>query len=181
MSEIETEQVETETPEVTEEQTPEDQPETEEPQGEDLPDWVKDKLRKANNEAKNLRQRLKEQEPLVAAAQEAERDKMSELDRERADNAALKEQLAQRDTALLVERYQIPEDFLEFIGEGTFEEKEARAAKVGQMVQPKNEPEGRPPTERPVGSLKPGASPSIPPVEDHSYPASWGFAPVRDS
>jgi uncharacterized membrane protein len=159
-------------PEQTElpiEPTPEDE----------LPEWAKEKLRKANSEAKNLRNRLKEQEPLVSAAQEAERAKMSELDRERADNQALKQQLAQRDTELLLTRYLIPAEYVEFIGEGSFEEKEARAAKVGEMVRSKNEPQERPPTDRPVESLKPGASPSTPPREDHSYPAGWGFQPER--
>lgn len=151
-----------------------------EPEPEDeLPEWAKAKIRKANNEAKNLRERLKEQEPLVAAAQEAERDKMTELDRERADKEALKQQLAQRDTELLLTRYLIPAEYVEFIGEGSFEEKEARAKKVGEMVRSKNEPQERPPTDRPVESLKPGASPSTPPREDHSYPASWGFQPER--
>ena len=149
-------------------------------QDSELPDWAKDKLRKANNEAKNLRQRLKDQEPLVAAAQEAERNKMSELEREQADNTALRATLAQRDTELLQSRYQIPDEYREFIGEGTFEEKEARAAKVGQMVQSATPQEQRPPSERPVESLKPGASPSTPPMEDTSYPAAWDFAPSRD-
>lgn len=158
-------------------ESPEAEAEQPDPKDDDLPDWVKAKIQKANNEAKNLRSRLKEQEPLVAAAQEAERAKMSELDRERADKATIAAQLAERDTQLLQARYQIPDDFIEFIGEGTFEEKEARAVKVGQMVQ--KDTVERPPTERPVGSLKPGASPSTPPVEDHSYPAGWGFQPER--
>lgn len=151
-----------------------------EPTPEDeLPEWAKEKLRKANSEAKNLRTRLKEQEPLVSAAQEAERAKMTEVDRWKADNQVLKDQLTQRDLDLLIARYHIPADFIEFIGEGTFEEKEARAKKVGEMVQSKNEPQERPPTDRPVESLKPGASPSTPPREDHSYPAGWGFQPER--
>lgn len=145
----------------------------------DLPEWAKEKIRKSNSEAKNLRARLKEQEPLVAAAQEAERAKMTELDRERADNQALKEQLAQRDQELLMARYQIPDDYVEFLlTEGTFEEKEARAKKVGEMVQSKSEPQDRPPSDRPVESLRPGASPSTPPPVDHSYPANWGYQPA---
>lgn len=158
-------------------EVPEPEPDT--GKEDDLPDWVRDKLRKANNEAKNLRTRLKEQEPLVAAAQEAERAKMSELDRANADLAAMATALAQRDTQLLQARYQIPDDLIEFIGDGTFEEKEARAVKVGQMVHAN--PAERPPSERPVESLKPGASPSTPPVEDHSYPAAWGFQPAQQS
>jgi uncharacterized membrane protein len=165
-------------PEAPEQESP--KPEAEQPKEDDeLPEAVKEKLRKLNSEAKNLRTKLKEQEPLVAAAQEAERAKMSELDRVNADMDALKAQLAQRDTELLQARYQIPDDYIEFIGAGTFEEKETRAAKVGQMVQ--KDQQERPPTERPVESLKPGASPSTPPVEDHSYPANWGFQPQRQT
>jgi hypothetical protein len=180
MSDTEIEQEVTPEP-VEAAEVPEETSEEADPKDDELPDWAKDKIRKANNEAKNLRQRLKEQEPLVTAAQEAERAKMSELDRERAEKEDLKAQLSQRDTALLVERYRIPDEYLEFIGEGTFEEKEARAAKVGQMVQPKNDTTERPPSERPVSSLKPGASPSTPPVEDHSYPAAWGFKPPAET
>lgn len=152
-----------------------------EPQPEDeLPEWAKAKIQKANNEAKNLRNRLKEQEPLVSAAQEAERAKMGEIERRDADIKALNSQLAQRDQELLQARYSIPDEYVEFLlPEGSFEEKEARARKVGEMVQSKNEPQERPPTDRPVESLKPGASPSTPPREDHSYPAGWGFQPER--
>ena len=175
------------TPEPSTEETPtEAQPdETSTPdtdEGRDdaeLPEWAKAKIKKANNEAKNLRERLKAQEPLVNAAQEAERAQMSELERERADKAQLQAQLAQRDTELLATRYGIPEEFIEFIGEGTFEEKEARAAKVGGMTQQKTDPTPveKPPSVRPVESLTPGASPSSPPVKDTSYPASWGYQP----
>lgn len=176
MSDTETEQeVTPEAPEATE--TPQEKPEEAEPKDDDLPDWVKAKIQKANNEAKNLRQRLKDQEPLVTAAQEAEREKMSELDRANNDLTTTRAELEQLQTDLLVERYHIPDEYLEFIVGATFEEKEARAAKVGQMVQPKTDATERPPTERPVSSMKPGASPSTPPVEDHSYPANWGFRP----
>ena len=179
MSDTEIEQVETPeaAPEVEPETEPQEKPEEADPKDDDLPEWAKDKIRKANNEAKNLRQRLKDQEPLVTAAQEAERAKMSELDRANNDLNTTRSELAQLQTDLLVERYHIPDEFLEFIGEGTFEEKEARAAKVGQMVQTKTDAPERPPTDRPMSSMKPGASPSTPPVEDHSYPANWGFKP----
>ena len=187
MSDTEIEQEQEVTPvaqEATE--TPEDQPQAEDPTEDDLPEWVKKKIRKANEaaakhrvEAKTFRDQLQEQEPLVAAAQEAERAKMTELDRERADNKTLKDQLALRDSELLMVRYQIPNEYAEFIGEGSFEEKEARAQKVGEMVQSKNGTQDRPPSDRPVESLKPGASPSTPPLEDHSYPAGWGFQTER--
>lgn len=153
-------------------------PEPEPSPEDELPEWARKKIEKVNREAKSLRDRLKSQEPLVAAAQEAERAQMTELDRVNADNATLRGQLDARDTELLQARFGIPDNYLEFIGEGTFEEKEARAAKVGLMVQSATtEESGKPPSRRPVESLRPGASPTPPPVPDNSYPAAWGFQP----
>ena len=165
-------------PEPTEVDPQQQQPEPEPSPEDELPEWARKKLDKANREAKNLRERLKAQEPKVQAADQAAREKMSELERERADREALAQQLAVRDTELLQARYGITEDYLEFIGDGTFEEKEARAAKIGLMVQSaKHEDPTKPPSQRPVESLRPGASPTPPPVADTSYPASWGFHP----
>lgn len=147
--------------------------------GGELPDWARRKLDKVQREAQNLRSRLKEQEPLVAAAQEAERKNMSDLDRQKAQNADLQTQLAQRDTELIAARYNLTAEDLEFIGEGTFEEKEARAKKFAARVQSASAPPSpvedpaKPPTQRPVESLKPGASPTPPPAVDNSYPAHW--------
>lgn len=143
----------------------------------DLPEWARAKLRKANNEAKNLRDRLKSQEPLVAAAQEAERARMSDLDRANADNAALREQLAARDTEVLQAKYQLTDEDLEFIGGGTFEERSARAAKFAARISAAAPAAVRPPTDTPVSNLRSGATPEAPVVEDNSYPAAWGFQP----
>lgn len=149
--------------------------------GGELPDWARRKLDKVQREAQNLRSRLKEQEPLVTAAQEAERKNMSDLDRQKAENADLQAQLAQRDTELIAARYNLTDEDLEFIGEGTFDEKETRARKFAARVQsaptPPVEDPAKPPTQRPVESLKPGASPTPPPAVDNSYPAHWGFRP----
>jgi uncharacterized membrane protein len=152
--------------------------------GGELPDWARRKLDKVQREAQNLRSRLKEQEPLVAAAQEAERQNMSDLDRQKAQNADLQAQLAQRDTELIAARYNLTAEDLEFIGEGTFDEKEARAKKFAARVQSSSAPPlpvedpAKPPTQRPVESLKPGASPTPPPAVDNSYPAHWA-TPAR--
>lgn len=151
-------------------------PEPESSPEDDLPKWARDKISKIGRENQGLRQRLKEQEPAVAAAQEAERAKMSELDREKADNAALREQLAQRDTDVLRERFQLSDEDLEFIGDGTFDERAKRAEYLTSRTQaaaPAEPDPTRPPTQRPVESLRPGASPTPPPVPDTSYPAAW--------
>ncbi|MGX9297493.1 hypothetical protein ACSOS9_22045, partial [Tsukamurella sp. MT6.1] len=157
------------------------QPAPAEPQDDVPDDWpesAKAALRKKNNEAKNLRDRLKAQEPMVTAAQEAERAKMSELERATADNEALRQQLAARDTEVLKVKYQLTDDDLEFIGSGTFEERSARAEKFAARVQAAGQATpGGPPSNRPQVNLRPGASPDAPVVEDNSYPASWGFQP----
>ena len=156
------------------------EPEAPEAEGE-LPDWMKQKLSKANREAQSLRERLKEAEPLVAAAREAEEANKTEAQRAIDRATAAESALGQRETELLQTRFGISDDYLEFIGSGTYEEKEERAAKLGLLVQSaKPQDATRPPSERPVASLRPGASPTPPPVEDTSYPATWGFQPPRE-
>ena len=153
--------------------------------GGELPDWARRKLDKVQREAQNLRSRLKEQEPLVAAAQEAERKNVSDLDRQKAENADLQTQLAQRDTELIAARYNLTAEDLEFIGEGTFEEKgsageEVRcpcAVSLGTTIACRGS--AKPPTQRPVESLKPGASPTPPPAVDNSIPRTGPLRPGR--
>lgn len=140
----------------------------------ELPEWARKKLDKANREAKNLRDRLKAQEPKVAAAEEAERQKMSEIDRMKADQSDLSSRLAARETELLQSKYGISDDDIDLLGEGSFDEKESRAARIALMVQSaKQEDTPKPPSQRPVESLRPGASPTPPPVPDNAYPAAW--------
>lgn len=148
--------------------------EQESSQEDELPEWARKKLDKANREARNLRERLKAQEPMVAAAQEAEREQMSELDRVKADFTSLGSQLAAREVELLQTKYGISDDDLDLLGGGSYEEKESRAARIALMVQSaKQEEPVKPPTQRPVESMRPGASPTPPPVADNSYPAAW--------
>ncbi|WP_193560261.1 hypothetical protein [Tsukamurella sputi] len=157
-----------EAPAAPQQETPEAAPEDE------LPAWARDQLKKARNEAKNLRDRLKQQEPLVAAAQEAERAKMTELDRTKADLAAMQQQLEARDTDVLKAVFQLTDEDLEFIGGGTFEERSARAEKFAARVNAsKTTSPGGPPSNRPQVNLRPGASPDVPVQPDDSYPSHW--------
>lgn len=151
---------------------------------ESLPAWARDQLSKKNREAQNLRDRLKEAEPLVQQAREAEEANKTELQRATERSEALHQSLLQRENELLATRYGLGEDYVEFIGAtGTYEEREARAVKMGLLAQSAQE-SGRapsPPTNRPIETLRSGASPTPPLAEDHSYPANWGFMPGRDS
>lgn len=77
-------QTEDQTPEENAQEAPEVEPTEQETSQEDdneLPAWMKAKLEKANREAKNLRERLKEAEPIISAAREAEEAQKSELQR----------------------------------------------------------------------------------------------------
>lgn len=60
----------------------------------ELPDWMKQKLSKANREAENLRKRLKEAEPIVAAAREAEEAQKTESQRTAEELAATRQENA---------------------------------------------------------------------------------------
>lgn len=150
----------------------------------DLPDWAKDKVSKANREAQNLRARLKELEPIAQAAREAEEAKKDDLQRANERAAALEKQLA--DATLTAERnglaakYGIPETHYRYIVGASLEEREDAAAGVAEMLQARVQAGStRPPTNRPVENLRPGASPPPPLPEDNSYPAAWGFQPER--
>lgn len=150
------------------------------------PQWVRDEIAKARREAKNLRDRLKESEPLVQAAREAEEANKTELQRAQERAQQLETDLAAANLAAerngYAARFGIPESHYRFIVGNTAEEREESAALVAEMLRGA-QPAGAtpPPTNRPVESLRPGASPTPPPAEDHSYPASWRPAPARDS
>lgn len=97
----------------------------------------------------------------------------------------LRERATNAETELIKARFGFDDELLEFVGTGTYEERAARAEKLAAKVQPATPQEptepNRPPTERPVASLRPGASPTPPPVEDTSYPAAWGYQPPPQS
>lgn len=144
-----------------------------------LPAWARRALTKANNDAAKYRTELRAAQPIVDAHNKAEEANKTEVQKatERAEQLA--QELAARDHALnrlqVAHKYGIPEEDFDFLGSGTPEEMEDRAARLAQLRESAKGPieTPAPPTNRPVESLRPGASPQPPAVEDTSYPASW--------
>lgn len=138
-------------------------------------------LAKVRKEAATYRTKLREAEPLVKKAQEAEEANKTEIQRaiERAE--AAERDRAQIETGYtrleLAVKYNLEPDDLDFLGSGSREEMEERAARFSARVQSVNTPQ-RPPSDRPVEGLRPGAHPEPPKPADNSYPAEWGFRPA---
>lgn len=144
-------------------------------------DRAKRLIENLRSEKANLQTQLADQAPLVQAAKEAEEAQKTEL--QRANERA--EQLANDNNRLLLEaiaaKHGIAEEDYDLLGSGTREELESRAQRLAARTAPAPTVDAAPPSQRPVASMRPGASPTPPPVEDHSYPASWGFMPTADS
>ena len=140
------------------------------------------KIRKANDEAKGLRSRVKELEAYEAKVREIEEAKKSESDKiqERAAKAEKDAQDARHE--LLVERiarrHHLDDDDMDLLGTGTEEQLEARAKKIAakNAAAAGREVTG-PPSDKPVSQLRPGATgtdKSIAPPD--AYPSSWRTA-----
>lgn len=97
---------------------------------------AKEKIKKVNAEAANLRKRLKELEPLAAAAQEAERAKLSDAERfaqQIADLTTRASKAEQRVLRLTVARAAgLPDDLAERL-QG--DDEEALAADAGRLAE----------------------------------------------
>jgi hypothetical protein len=133
-------------------------------------------VRKMRSENYKLRAKLKELEPLAKRAQEA--DEAAKSKEQKAEERALAAEAREKETLERYTRmevavqYGIPPDDIEFIGSGTREEMDSRAQRIAakNAAASKAQP---PPTDRPVESLRPGATPEPPKPADDSYPESW--------
>lgn len=128
-----------------------------------LPDWARASLAKANKEAADYRGKLREIEPLARKAQEIEEAQKTEVQRATERAQQLEQQLTQ--TRLdasrfqLAAKYGIGEDHLRYIvGDSDAEREEAAAGIATMLAAAKGTiaPRG----ERPVESLRPGATPT---------------------
>ncbi|OKI45106.1 hypothetical protein [Micromonospora sp. CB01531] len=121
-----------ETPETPETETPET-PET--PEGEsdgtdELPEWARKKLTKANAEAANYRTRLREAETKLSAAKTVEEFEVATKELREA-NAALEHQLLVRDVA---ETHGLPKELAARLMGNTKEELEADAKQLKKFA-----------------------------------------------
>lgn len=140
------------------------------------------KIRKANDEAKGLRSRVKELEAYESKVREIEEAKKSDEQRiqERAEQAERDAQAARNE--LLVERiarrHRLDDDDMDLLGTGTEEQLEARAKKIAAKNQAAAGASAiAPPSDKPVQQLRPGATGAekdIAPPD--AYPSSWRTA-----
>ncbi|WP_228002147.1 hypothetical protein [Nocardia australiensis] len=134
-------------------------------------------IAKLRKEAAGWRTKLREVEPLAQKYAEAEEAQKSEIQRatERATQAeaAAAEREAELTRVRTAIRHGIPEEDMDLLGSGTPEELDARGARIAALRQASVKETTPPPTDRPVESLRPGASPTPPPAVDNSYPAAW--------
>lgn len=159
---------------------PQEQPPAEPPADpqEMTPEQYKAELKKVRAEAAGWRTKLREVEPIVKAHTEAEERNKTELQRATERAQTLEQQLAaaQQQTQLLgyAAKYGIPEEDYDLLGSGTPEEMESRAVRIAHMREAAiGQQPAIPPSNRPVESLRPGASPQPPKPADNSYPEAW--------
>lgn len=129
-------------------------------------------LAKVRKENASWRTKYREAEPILKAHQEAEDAAKSELEKASERAAAAEARVAELESAAVLAEVAgahgiAPENY-DLLGSGTREELEARAQRIAAIGA-----SSRPPTDRPVESLKPGASPEPPAPADDSYPAAW--------
>lgn len=147
-----------------------------------IPPELDEAMRKIRSENHELRTRLKAAEPLAKQAQEAADAKKDGEQKaiERAQAAEKREQETLEGYARLelAVQYHIEPEDIDLIGSGTREEMDSRAQRIAakNAAAMKAAP---PPTDRPMESLRPGASPEPPKPADDSYPESWKPAWMR--
>lgn len=153
-------------------------PEAETERVDELPDWAKEKLSKANREAQNLRTRLREVEPLAQEAIDArEAAKTSEqraLERAQALEAQLVTVQLQAETNGLAAQFGIPPTHVRYIVGNSPEERADAAKGIAELLHAHSTPQPvAPPSNRPVEGLRPGASPTPPSEPPTAYPDWW--------
>lgn len=140
------------------------------------------KIRKANDEAKGLRSRVKELEAFEAKVREIEESQKTESQKiqERAEKAEREAQAARDELSRerIARRYKIDDDDLDLLGTGTEEQIEARAKRIAAKNAAIAEREATaPPSEKPVQKLRPGATSTDRDISaPDAYPSSWRTA-----
>lgn len=139
-------------------------------------DAIIEKLRKENA---NWRTRLRDADPIIKAHEAAEEAAKTEVQRATERAAAVEKANSELVREVVATKYGVPEEDLDFLGSGTREEMEAKGARYQARFATTTAATPPPPSDRPVESLRPGASPTPPAAPDTSYPESWRPKPPR--
>ncbi|MBF6328740.1 hypothetical protein [Nocardia transvalensis] len=141
------------------------------------PEDYEAEIAKLRREAAGWRTKFREAEPIVKAHNEAQEAQKTEIQRATDRATQLAKDLADRETELAVLRaaykHGIGEEDIDLLGSGTPEELDTRAARLAAKGFGTKEKTPPPPSDRPLESLRPGASPTPPPAVDNTYPADW--------
>lgn len=137
----------------------------------DLPQWARDAITKANKEAANYRTQVAELKPRAdqfAALEEASKSEAQRLS-EAATNAQREAETARAEAVRYkaAATFGIPADHFDLLGSGTEEEITARAEKLQALLAIQAAPPGAAPVPtRPLEQMRPGATPSETDNED---------------
>lgn len=129
-------------------------------------------IRELRKENAGWRTKMREAEPILKAHTAAEEAAKTEVQKATERATAAETDRAHLIREVVAIKYGVPEEDYDFLGSGTREEMEARAARYAARFA-SAAPPPPPPSDRPVEGLRPGASPTPPPPADHSYPAAW--------
>ena len=132
----------------------------------------------ARKDAAKYRTKYAEAKPIVEAHEAAEEAAKTQAQRDAEERERIAKERDEFElkynVSELARTHNLTSEDLNFLGSGTREELEARAEYLGQLRANITPAETKaPPTDRPVESLRPGASPQPQQVEDNSYPAAW--------
>ncbi|WP_280317291.1 hypothetical protein [Nocardia wallacei] len=149
-----------------------------EPPAPKTPEEYEAMIKELRKENAGWRTKLREAEPIVEKYNAQIESEKTEIQRATERAAAVEADLTARTNELNVLRaahkHGIPEEDFDLLGSGTPEELDARAARLAARYLASNPtPPPAPPSDRPLESLRPGASPTPPPAVDNSYPADW--------
>lgn len=140
--------------------------------GEMSPEDLREALAKVRKENASWRTKYRDAEPILKAHQDAEDAAKTETQKATERAEAAERRIVELESAAVLAEVAaasgIAADNYDLLGFGTREELEARAQRIAALGA-----SARPPTDRPVESLKPGASPESPAPADDSYPAAW--------
>jgi chromosome segregation ATPase len=113
----------------------------------ELPDWARKSLKKANDEAASYRTQLRELQEQLKNAKSAEEHE--------AAIAALNARIVAQDRQLAAKTHGLPDDLVEFITAEDTEGIEAQAAKLAASLAPaREEPPAPPATEQPPSGAR---------------------------
>lgn len=132
----------------------------------DLPQWARDSISKANKEAANYRTQVAELKPKAQQFQQLEEASKSEAQRlAEAVESARRDADTARSEAIrykVAATHGLSADHFDLLGSGSEDEITARATKIAALIadQARLQATLAAPTSRPVESLKPGATPA---------------------